>query len=142
MIEYKIGAQFVKTINGQDHMLKVVEARLCGDYLCIGCDMAGNTEEQWCKMGNGIIHKCNFGGNFIVKDMGILKDGFLPCPFTGKYPEVTIKEMYGEPTKKDKRIGCNFTMTKIYTIKHYHVNGKRFERKSLQRLKDKWNTRS
>lgn len=92
----KLGDQWVEIIDGVEHMVKAVAG-----VLCKGCMFS-----SMCLFGidrNFNLHRCEFDGDcpvgggdrynlqnpdIIVKDLGILRDGVLSCPFCGEYPKV------------------------------------------------------
>ena len=94
----KLGEQWIEIIDGQEHMLKAVDG-----VLCTGCVYSGMSLFGYDKRYN--LHLCSFDGvcpvgagdrynlqnpNIIIKDLGILKDGRLPCPFCGEYPSTDV----------------------------------------------------
>lgn len=95
--------------------------------------------EQWVEVkpdGEHMYKAVMVNGTLGCKDLGILKDGLLPCPFCGEYPEVRLKG--NNATKKRSAemrcIHCNISMV-IGAI-----------RNSLEwcesNLKDRWNRRT
>lgn len=76
----KLGDQWVEIIDGQEHMVKEVSALSYGD--CNGCFM-------FTVAGCGkVTDFAPCSSDTIIKDLGILKDGRLPCPFCGEYPTI------------------------------------------------------
>jgi Lar family restriction alleviation protein len=103
---HRLNDQWPEVIDGVDHMVKAVE-RLTS-HRCAGCcharvDEDGNyfdcaiwhddSRDEFCAVDGGI--------NLIVKDLGILRDGLLPCPFCGEY----LKLMY-DPHMKNYWFFC------------------------------------
>ena len=80
---HKLGEQWIEIIDGQEHMLKAVEQSGAGGDECRGC-MYNDSYGNCIVFPNG---PC-VGEQIIIKDLGILKDGILPCPFCGEYPIV------------------------------------------------------
>ena len=89
--------------------------------------------DQWTEIIDGQEHMFKavtpiVNGHTDIKDLGILKDGRLPCPFCEEYP--TIKE---ELDENDER---------IYAVEHecniYMTTGWNHDR---QTVIDAWNRR-
>ena len=83
---HKLGEQWVEVIDGQEHMLKVVEKVSEKSYDCTGCIFNGHN-------GTCRYHSQNCPSGEVehgyIKDLGILnEDGCLPCPFCGGYPKI------------------------------------------------------
>ncbi len=90
---HKLGEQWVEEIDGQEHMLKVVEqAKTVNADVCGGCyfGVCGDI------CHDGALHVCGYGEgkcpldnvDWVVKDLGILnEDGCLPSPWGG-YPKI------------------------------------------------------
>ena len=79
----KLGEQWVEIIDGQEHMVKVVERKTEKLFDCSGCfynDHKGNClyHSQDCPIG--LVQEG------YVKDLGILREGLLPS-FWGEYPK-------------------------------------------------------
>jgi len=70
----KLGEQWIEIIDGVEHMVKAVGVKE-------GClDCSHYHQEQGCTHDEGNGHDC-----YITKDLGVLKDGYLPDVY-GKYP--------------------------------------------------------
>ena len=132
---HKLGEQWIEIIDGQEHMLKAVDG-----VLCTGCVYSGMSLFGYDKRYN--LHLCSFDGvcpvgagdrynlqnpNIIIKDLGILKDGRLPCPFCGEYPIVKRHESHFE----DEGV-------KFY-IQHVHYPALLYD--TEQQAIDAWNRR-
>ena len=133
----KLNEQWIEVIDGQEHMMKAVAKQ--SSYNCLGCSFASHDggyrptqkePEFQCKYYAMVqkLNTCDFGATFIVKDLGILRlrDGVLPCPFCGEYPEVSYTDEYVE-------ISCENMECKIASMTP--------EDKTLQQAIDAWNRR-
>ena len=131
----KLGEQWIEMIDGQEHMLKAVDG-----VLCTGCVYSGMSLFGYDKRYN--LHLCSFDGvcpvgagdrynlqnpNIIIKDLGILKDGRLPCPFCGEYTEI-LKGKLGYRIRHVCRYSYVMAGTGIYETKQQAI--------------DEWNRRS
>ena len=97
---HKLGEQWIEEIDGKRHMLKVVEqAKTINADVCGGCyfGVCGDI------CHDGALHVCGYGEgkcpldnvDWVIKDLGVLKDGRLPCPFCGEYPFVESYKVDG-----------------------------------------------
>ena len=79
---HTLGDQWVEIIDGQEHLVKAV-------YPVFDCQGCMYLAEECCVNSHQIL-SCGIGKRFILKDLGILKDGMLPCPFCGDYPSTDV----------------------------------------------------
>lgn len=115
----KLGEQWVEVIDGQEHMVKVVKGR----KICEGClynGNGGNCERE--EVGNA----CS---SFIIKDLGILRDGFLPEERTGFYPDII------------NDTGRMYTAL-VHDTQKMHEHSVIVRAFSIEALKDAWNRRA
>jgi len=80
----KLGEQWVEIIDGQEHMVKAVEKVSEKSYDCTGCIFNGHNGTCMYHSQNCPLGEVEHG---YIKDLGILKDGLLPCPICGNYPD-------------------------------------------------------
>ncbi len=82
----KLGDQWVEIgVDELEHMYKASANNANKEFDCTGCifnDNRGNCcyKNQDCPVGSCAI--------VVIKDLGILRNGHLPCPFCGEYPVV------------------------------------------------------
>jgi hypothetical protein len=94
---HKLGDQWVENLDDlKDHMLKAVYGKFC--HGCLFKSIIGRCTHNGCMMENS--------ESMIVKDLGILKDGRIPCPVCGRYP--VVYENFSNPSQKTK-------------VSYYHV---------------------
>lgn len=77
----KLGEQWIEEMEDGKHMYKAVSGLDCN-----GCAHGvRNGEDFEC-----LVFVCRVLGNnnLVVKDLGILCDGFLPCSVCGRYPRI------------------------------------------------------
>jgi len=118
----KLNDQWIERKDGQEHMVKVVERHEGGDFNCAGCFFNGHTGK--CLYGQE-CPICDVEHGYI-KDLGILKDGLLPCPFCGEYPDLK-HDQNGYWTECDRSDG-HYAVSIIYQTE--------------QEAKDAWNRRA
>lgn len=120
----ELGEQWIEIIDGQEHMVKVVKS-IGGTSSCDGCFFLRQKGD--CRVGDG-SYSCPLGlHNGVIKDLGILKDGKLQCPFCGEYPIVKIHDSHWDNEG-----------VKFY-IQHIHYPALLHETK--QQAIDAWNRR-
>ena len=124
-----LGEQWIEELDGKMHMVKAVKpVELC-QGCCFNCNQGG-----CCWKG---FDDCQMGSFFIIKDLGLVSsDGFLPCPFCGKYPEKAMwhnesKQMYGAKVWCEE-CGIVFTVETPYYDEWWCLNevGKRWNRRA------------
>jgi hypothetical protein len=120
---HKLGDQWIETIDGKEHMLKAVKPV----DLCQGCSF--NCNQGGCCWAG--FDDCRMGSKFIIRDLGILHAGLLPCPFCGEYPKVSSYGFRGEPKEYGIFHLCKDSYSKIET-QHYATT---------QQAIDAWNRR-
>ena len=88
LIQRQLNEQWVEEIDGVKHMYKVLP---CKDgNPCLGCDFGYfdmDVEHVRIHICSCKI-RCDDNGKYIIKDLGVLCDGFLPEERTGLYPEI------------------------------------------------------
>lgn len=116
----KLGEQWVERLeDGKEHMLKVVERHMKDDFDCSGCFFNDHTGK--CLYGTDCpIGEVEHG---YIKDLGILRDGLLPCPFCGEYPIMS-----------NNSNGCFVSCDECYIPQSSEP--------TEQQAKDAWNRRS
>ena len=117
----KLNEQWIEVIDGQEHMVKCIKVTRnpfpVEDRFSDGYFFTNN------KITDG---EYSYYEIIKAKDLGILKDGVLPCPFCGEYPEVSYTDEYVE-------ISCENMECKIASMT--------LEDKRLQQAIDAWNRR-
>ena len=100
---HKLGDQWIETIDGKEHMLKAVKPV----DLCQGCSF--NCNQGGCCWAG--FDDCRMGSKFIIRDLGILHAGLLPCPFCGEYPKMRdcSSDMFGPVVFIVRCIKCSTT---------------------------------
>ena len=85
----KLGEQWIEVIDGHEHMVRAVESpnKLCSGCVHVSANDGGDGYE--CDSPDTVVG-CGMGMGFVIKDLGILKDGLLPCPFCGSYPSTDV----------------------------------------------------
>lgn len=125
----KLGEQWIEMIDGQEHMVKAVEKVSEKSYDCTGCIFNGHNGTCMYHSQNCPLGEVEHG---YIKDLGILKDGLLPCPFCGEYPKVSSYGYRGEPKEYGIFHLCKDSYSKIET-QHYATT---------QQAIDAWNRRA
>jgi hypothetical protein len=126
----KLGEQWIEMIDGQEHMVKAVEKVSEKSYDCTGCIFNGHNgtcmyHSQDCPLGE-VEHG-------YIKDLGILKDGRLHCPFCGEYP--TIKSGQDSDGWSYVELACG---NYLHRMTGYLSDLESFK----QQLIDAWNRRA
>ncbi len=103
-----LGDQWIEIIDGQKHMVKAVAPIELCKGCCFNCNQGG-----CCWKG---FDDCQMGSFFIIKDLGILNDGFLSCPFCGEYTEI-LKGKLGYRIRHVCRDSYVMAGTAIYETK-------------------------
>ena len=95
---HKLGEQWIEVIDGQEHMLKAVDST----YNCNGCAFLGDSGKC---LHSSILECPVYRIDAIIKDLGIIKNGRLPCPWykevypsvceVGKDSWIAVVESYG-----------------------------------------------
>lgn len=89
----KLGEQWIEMIDGQEHMVKVVEKVSEKSYDCTGCIFNGHNGTCMYHSQNCPLGEVEHG---YIKDLGILRNGKLPSSF-GVYPTTSAPEDENEP---------------------------------------------
>ena len=86
----ELNEQWVELIDGQEHMVKLVEGKVDRANRCGGCAFR-NEYKKLCEIRGGVKHISEVGcarQHLIIKDLGVLnEDGCLPSPLGG-YPKI------------------------------------------------------
>lgn len=145
---HKLNDQWIEVIYGVEHMVKAVAVEGEKDSDCGGCTFyrCGNYCGHPSMVEEGeILSECPISRNveLVAKDIGVLKNGVLPCPFCGEYPKKDEKIEIGMPSKKEKKLGAMSKETTVYEIKHQTLtHWMIFQSKHFQKAKDAWNRRA
>ena len=135
----KLGEQWVEEIDGQEHMLKVVEqAKTINADVCGGCHfgVCGDI------CHDGALHVCGYGEgkcpldnvDWVIKDLGpVNEDGCLPSPWGG-YPKIVRVGREGFCTYK---VRFYLKHGRVYGFTLIEVTGN-----TRQEAIDAWNRRA
>ena len=134
---HKLNDQWIEIIDGVEHMVKAVAIESEKDSDCGGCTFYrhGNFCGHPSMVEEGEpLSECPISKNvgMVAKDLGILRDGCLPCPFCGEHPGIGYSE------KDGFTCGC----MKNGLSEFHVVLFASLEVMSEQEAKDEWNRRS
>jgi hypothetical protein len=125
----KLGEQWVEDYGTVNHMVKAVEQEnpRCCEYGCDHCCF----EHFYCKKSRS--SDCNYGENYIIKDLGILnEDGCLPAPWDKTfYPNIYEGLLTIYTSNRRVLVCCEDDDMSMF------VNGK-----TRQEAIDRWNRRA
>ena len=91
---HQLNDQWVEVIDGKEHMVKAVmpsHLKINLKASCHHCFYVAPSPMCACRY-NGKDCPVDNENSLIVKDLGILCEGFLPCPFCGEYPKMIVPE--------------------------------------------------
>ena len=124
---HQLGDQWIEIIDGQEHMVKAVKI-IGKKNLCLGCVFHTGSHADCCDTEE--IQCFEEGNEFIVKDLGILRDGLLQNCW-GEYPKLKISA----DTKTDALFWYRYvTRDDVFCMTEAY--------KSEQEAKDAWNRRA
>ena len=113
----KLGEQWIEVIDGKLHMVKAALGKSCQG--CANAKFGENDFSFNCVLG---MNRCPFDTyGLVIKDLGILKDGLLPCPFCGEYTEI-LKGKLGYRIRHVCRDSYVMAGTGIYETKQEAID--------------------